>query len=113
MTETPVVPYQKHIFVCVGEKCAQAGEGLGLYDKLKLRIKELGLEQGSQRICRSKTTCLGVCQGGPVGVVYPEGIWYGKLNEEKIERILQSHLIQGRPVEEWVIHHLRQSPESA
>jgi (2Fe-2S) ferredoxin len=43
-----------------------------------------------------------VCQGGPWLVVYPEGVWYGRVNEERFERILQEHLVGGEPVREWI-----------
>lgn len=82
-------PYQKHLFICVGDKCAPAGQGEGLFQWLKERIRQLGLHEGKNRVHRSKSTCLGMCQDGPIGVVYPEGVWYCRLNQEKLEAILQ------------------------
>lgn len=95
-------PFQKHIFLCIGASCS--GEpALELYEYLKAKLKELGLHQGERRIARSKTTCLGVCSGGPVAVVYPDNIWYGSLNAEKLDRIIKEHLISGEPVDEFRI----------
>lgn len=95
-------PYRKHVFVCTGPRCAPESSP-ALYEHLKARLKELGLSQGEERIHRSQTHCFGVCQGGPILVVYPEGTWYHHVSQEKLERILQEHLLGGKPVEEFVL----------
>jgi (2Fe-2S) ferredoxin len=58
----------------------------------------LGLS-GSGKIRINKAGCLDRCTDGPVAVIYPEGIWYTFIDTEDVEEIIQSHLIQGRPVE--------------
>lgn len=93
-----MAPYQRHIFVCVGDQCAPAGQGAEVYEYLKERLRVLGLQDGARRVCRSKTTCLGVCRRGPVAVVYPEGVWYSELDVLKMESIVQEHLKEGRAV---------------
>ena len=102
-----VQPYKRHIFICTGSQCAPE-KSPGLYQWLKARLKELGPQQGADRILRSQSQCLGVCAGGPIAVVYPEGIWYHDLNETKLERIIQEHLIKGKPVEEDVLYRIPQ-----
>ena len=39
------------------------------------------------------------CQGGPIAVVYPEGVWYTYVDESDIDEIVESHLRDGKVVE--------------
>ena len=103
-SEKPTVrPYKKHILVCAGPRCAPE-TAPALYQGLKERLKELKLHEGSERIQRSQCHCFGICQAGPLAVVYPEGVWYSHLTPEKMERVVQEHLINGKPVSEYVFH---------
>jgi (2Fe-2S) ferredoxin len=88
----------RHLFLCLGPDCAPMAEGQATWDFLKRRCAELNLP-----IMRTKAGCLKVCIGGPWLLVYPEGVWYGSVNPERCERILQEHIVLGKPIAEWIV----------
>lgn len=86
-----------HLFLCVGPDCCDPNEHTGLWDLLKSETKKLNVP-----VMRTKAACLRICKGGPWLVVYPEGIWYGQVDESRLRRILDEHIEHGRPVAEWI-----------
>jgi (2Fe-2S) ferredoxin len=99
-------PYSHHIIVCTGGYCSPDHAGRGLYAMLPELLQREDLLFGPGRVKRGETPCLGVCERGPVVVVYPEGVWYERVDAKLLERIVREHLKEGRVVEEAVFHRL-------
>ena len=94
--------YHRHVFLCTGPKCCSPEMGQAAWEALKAALKEKGLLTGPNACYRTKVGCLRICTQGPTMVVYPEGTWYHGMTAERIPRFVQQHLVEGRPVEEWI-----------
>ena len=83
--------------------------GAASWDTLKRLVRELGLEDPTRPegiVLRTKADCLRICTGGPLLLIWPEGLVYGGVTPERLERIVQEHVIGGSPVDEWVVRRL-------
>lgn len=103
-----LIPFMKHVFVCNGEACTRNGSAA-----VKIKFVE---ELKARGLLRKKaikgdfmcTDCssVGFCEIGPAVLVYPDGVWYAHVQPGDVVEIIESHLIQGRPVERLVRNHV-------
>lgn len=93
--------YKKHIFVCINERtdgresCGEA-HGMSLVNALKERINK---DRINAEVRAQKAGCFDVCAHGPAMVVYPEGVFYGKVQLSDIDEIYENHIINNIPVD--------------
>jgi len=89
---------RKHLFFCIGPDCCRKDDGAELWEHAKKQTKGLPVP-----VMRTKAACFRVCCDGPWLVVYPDGTWYDQVTPERLDRILEQHVVGGSPVEEWVV----------
>ncbi len=92
--------FKKHIFICTNqregkESCGEAA-GMKLVELFKKAILERKL---NTEVRAQRAGCIDVCEFGPALVVYPEGVFYGKVTEADVTEIVESHIKNNVPVE--------------
>jgi (2Fe-2S) ferredoxin/SAM-dependent methyltransferase len=97
-------PFHFHLFVCTQHKpegvpsCPASGS-FAVLDKLDREIQARGLISDVQL---TTCGCMGLCDEGPVMVVYPAGVWYRHVQPGDVPEIVGTHLRDGKPVERLV-----------
>ena len=74
---------------------------MDLVAEFKKLIKEKGL---NTEIRAQKTGCMEACEAGPSVVIYPEGIFYSRVQLSDVEEIVNEHLQNNRPVERLIMN---------
>ncbi|HEX8473656.1 MAG TPA: (2Fe-2S) ferredoxin domain-containing protein [Pyrinomonadaceae bacterium] len=92
-----------HVLVCVHKHCLKQG-GRDAGKELKRTLKQQELDG---RVLVTAVDCLDQCGDGPVMVVYPDGVWYGDVDERDARQIVEQHIAEGRVVERKVMRDLR------
>jgi len=90
--------YRSHVLVCGGTGCTSSGSAK-LIERFEDQLKEKGLDKEVKVV---RTGCFGLCEAGPVVIVYPEGTFYSRVKEEDVDEIVSEHLLKGRKVQRLV-----------
>lgn len=95
--------FERHVFVCHNIRPADAPrpscttDGKSeLFTQLQMLSKAAGL---GPTVRINKSGCLDQCEHGPTVVVYPDAVWYEKVQPADAAAIVEEHLVGGRPVE--------------
>ena len=88
--------YRSHVLVCGGTGCTSSKS-----DKIEEKFNEvISSKDLSQEVKVIRTGCFGLCEAGPIVIVYPEGAFYSHLKIEDVDKIVEEHLLKGRVVKE-------------
>ncbi|MFN3660257.1 MAG: NAD(P)H-dependent oxidoreductase subunit E, partial [Brevinematales bacterium] len=93
--------YRGFVLVCGGTGCESNKSGV-IFDAMKKKMTELGIQDEIQLV---KTGCFGLCEKGPIVKVLPDETFYVDVRVEDADRIVQEHLLKGRPVKDLVYQY--------
>ncbi len=86
--------YRSHVLICGGTGCTSSGSAL-LHERFEKLLEEDNLTHEVKLV---RTGCFGLCEAGPVVIVYPEGAFYSHIKLEDVDEIVAEHLVKGRIV---------------
>ena len=90
--------YRSHVLVCGGTGCTSSGSQK-VIEAFEKHLKDKGIDKEVKVV---QTGCHGLCELGPVVIVYPEGVFYSRVQEKDAEEIVSEHLLKGRIVKRLV-----------
>lgn len=97
--------FEKHIFICTNQKengkafCGNE-QGMQLVEKFKAILKEKGL---NAKVRAQRSGCLDACKNGPALVIYPEGVFYGHVTLNDVDRIIEEHVLNNKLVDDLLL----------
>lgn len=92
--------YRSQVLICGGTGCTSSGSR-ELEKSFKKEFKKHGIEKEIELIV---TGCFGLCELGPVVIVYPEGVFYSRVEKEDIPELVEEQFIKGRILKRLVYH---------
>lgn len=95
--------YRSHVLVCGGTGCTSSNS-LKIIERFEELIEKNGLGEEVKVV---RTGCFGLCERGPIVIVYPEGAFYARIKPEDVDVIVSEHLIKGRIVQNLIYHEAK------
>lgn len=92
--------YRSQVLVCGGTGCTASGSK----DILEVFKRELERNNIQNEVEVIRTGCFGLCELGPVVIVYPEGAFYSRVTVEDIPELVIEHLVKGRILKRLIYH---------
>jgi NADP-reducing hydrogenase subunit HndC len=86
--------YRSQVLCCTGTGCTSSNSR-SIIAKFEEEIKNAGLDKEVKVV---PTGCFGLCETGPVVIIYPEGSFYSHIKVDDVPRIVSEHLVKGRIV---------------
>jgi bidirectional [NiFe] hydrogenase diaphorase subunit len=91
--------FKHRLFYCSAAGCVSCGSQ-AIRETLKKSLQQNNLAAQCEVI---GTGCMGLCGEGPLVKVDPDGTLYQRVDEATAQRIVDEHLVQGKPVADHVV----------
>lgn len=99
--------YKKHIFICENRRPEGSAKGC-CFDKggpeLKNALKVKLAQKGLNKVFRANSAgCLNACEHGAAMVIYPHGVWYGRVSIDDLDEIIDRSILQDEKIDRLLI----------
>lgn len=101
--------YRSHVLVCGGTGCTSS-DSPKIIEKLNTELTKNGLDKEVKVV---QTGCFGLCEAGPIVIVYPEGSFYSHVKPSDVKEIVEEHLLKGRIVSRLLYKEVDDSFETS
>ncbi|AGC67941.1 NADH-quinone oxidoreductase subunit F 2 [Thermoclostridium stercorarium subsp. stercorarium DSM 8532] len=91
--------YRSHVLVCGGTGCTSS-KSMEIIDLMNKLLREYNIDNEVKVV---HTGCFGLCERGPIVVVYPEGATYSRVTLDDVKEIVEEHLVKGRIVKRLLL----------
>ena len=95
--------FRSHVLICGGTGCTSS-DSPKIMEKMNEEISKAGLDKEVKVV---RTGCFGLCEAGPIVIVYPEGSFYSRVQVSDVAEIVNEHLLKGR-----IVHRLLHKEDS-
>lgn len=89
-----VPDHQHHALICTGPRCTALG-AVAVWQTLGEAVQASSELRARLRLLQ--TSCQYPCNHGPLAIVYPDGVWYGRLTAGNVAQVVEAHVLS-RPV---------------
>ena len=86
--------YRSHVLICGGTGCTSSGSK-NIEEVFRAELSKHNLTKEVKLV---RTGCFGLCEAGPIVIIYPEGAFYSHIKVKDVTRITEEHLLKGRIV---------------
>ncbi|MDD3478290.1 MAG: NAD(P)H-dependent oxidoreductase subunit E, partial [Candidatus Izemoplasmatales bacterium] len=88
-----------HILICGGTGC-MSSHSKDIRSEFDTMLAKYEMSEETKVVM---TGCFGLCEKGPVVVVYPDEVFYSHVSVEDVEEIVKEHVVKGRVVERLLV----------
>ena len=91
---------EHHIFVCMQSRPAGHPRGsCGVQGSQSVfnRFSEELIKRNLQAVSLTQAGCIGPCQAGANVLIYPAGTMYAWVEPDDVDKIIDQHIIAGKP----------------
>lgn len=86
--------YRNQIVICGGTGCMSSKSAL-IKEAFVRELKENNIQD---EVFVYLSGCFGLCEKGPVVIVYPDQVFYVHIKEKDVKKIVEDHIIKGKIV---------------